>query len=152
MNSGNRYICGWVAATALTFGAGVEAAMYKWVDENGQTHYTQERPPPGIKGTTVEPAPEPPSAATSRDEAQKLQERLEERLDTRAEGRKKAADDAAHAAEKASRCEAARQRLEKAQRPRTNFVEADGTQRRATDEEREEQVGQAEKQVKEFCG
>lgn len=152
MNTGTRNFNGWILAAALACAGVAEAAMYKWVDENGQTHYTQERPPPGVKGTTVEPPPEPPSAATSREESQKFQERLEDRLEARDEGRKKAADDAAHAAEKASRCEAARQRLEKAQRPRTNFVEADGTQRRATDEEREEQVRQAEKQVKDFCG
>lgn len=138
------------ALSLLAFGAAAE--MYKWVDENGQTHYTQEPPPPGIAGSEIRPQAAPPATESAQESLRKLQERVDGRLEEREKGKKTASEDAAHAAEKQKRCEAARQRLEKAERPRTNFVDPDGTQRRATEEERLEQIKQSEKQVAEFCG
>ncbi|MCG8614453.1 MAG: DUF4124 domain-containing protein, partial [Pseudomonadales bacterium] len=29
--------------------------MYKWVDEDGNTHYSQSPPPAGVEGTTIKP-------------------------------------------------------------------------------------------------
>ncbi len=53
-----------LAAAAIAACAGAlsaQAAMYKWVDEKGVTHYA-ESPPPDGKATKIEIAPTPPSA------------------------------------------------------------------------------------------
>ena len=70
------------------------AEMYKWVDENGRVQYTQERPPPGIKGDTIKPPPPVDSEA-----AAKQLEAREELLKDAREGREKTAEDAKVAAD-----------------------------------------------------
>ena len=53
----------------------VSAQVYKWVDENGVTHY-EERPPQGQKATEVPDrlaTPDPASTATKRTEPDKAQ-------------------------------------------------------------------------------
>ncbi|MBM2830851.1 MAG: hypothetical protein HW411_1641, partial [Gammaproteobacteria bacterium] len=34
------------------------AAMYKWVDADGNVHYTQSPPPEGVESATIKPPPE----------------------------------------------------------------------------------------------
>ncbi len=146
-------ITGKLAVLALILSpAWVAAAMYKWVDENGHTHYTQEPPPAGVKGSEIRPQSGPADVESSQETAKKLQEEVDRRREAREKDAKTEGEAAAQQSEKSKRCDAAKQRFEKAQRPRTNFVEADGSQRRATEEERLEQIKQSEKQVKDFCG
>jgi hypothetical protein len=127
------------------------AAIYKWVDENGQVQYTETPPPGGIEASEMKPPPEPADQEGTIEREQKLEKALDERRGSRDASAKKAAEDADYNRQKAERCEAARRRLEQAERPLTNFVEADGTQRRATEEERLEQIKQSQEQVKKFC-
>jgi type IV secretory pathway VirB10-like protein len=54
------------AFLALALPAG--AAMYKWVDEKGVTHYSETPPPEGTQSKKIEIAPAPPSATTARPE------------------------------------------------------------------------------------
>lgn len=54
-------------AVALLVCAPASAQVYKWVDEEGVTHYTQQ-PPPGGKAQIINPnvaSPEVPAAASS---------------------------------------------------------------------------------------
>lgn len=129
----------------------VAATMYKWVDAEGHTHYTQEPPPPGTQGETLKPPPTVDSAAAQK-EAKDLEKSLGETEDTRTKEEKTSKEDADFQAQKKQKCEQANQRLEKAQMPLTNFVDKDGTQRRATEEERQQQIKDSEAQVKKFCG
>lgn len=60
------------------------AALYKWVDEKGVTHYTEEPPPPDRKATKVEIKPSPSTssgAASSDDFKQREYEFRKNRLD-----------------------------------------------------------------------
>jgi hypothetical protein len=127
------------------------AAMYKWVDENGQVQYTQTPPPGGIEATEIQPPPEPADQEGTIQREETLEKGLDERREAREKAATETADEAAYQKEKAQRCEAARHRLDQAQYPLTNFVDPDGTQRRATEEERQAQIKQAEEQVKKFC-
>ena len=127
------------------------ATLYKWVDADGHTHYTQEPPPPGSKGETIKP-PRPVDSAAAQKETEELEKSLNATEDARAKGEKTAKEDADYAAQKKQKCEQAKQRLEKAQMPLTSFVDKDGTRRRASEEERQQQIKESEKQVKEFCG
>ena len=45
------------------------AAMYKWVDEEGNTHYTQQPPPDGIESKTLKPPPAIDGSETTNIEA-----------------------------------------------------------------------------------
>ena len=128
------------------------AAVYKWVDENGQVQYTQTPPPGGIESQEIKPPPPPADAEGAIERQERLEKGLEERRESREEATKQATEDAEHAKQKAQRCEAAKHRLQQAQYPLTNIVEPDGTQRRATEEERQRHITDAEAQVAEFCG
>lgn len=46
--------------TCFLLTAPVEAAIYKWTDENGQTVYSETPPPKGTTGTRLKEAPPPP--------------------------------------------------------------------------------------------
>lgn len=127
------------------------AAIYKWVDENGQVQYTETPPPGGIEASEIKPPPEPADQEGTIEREESLGKALDERREAREEGARKVAEDAEYNKQKAERCEAAKRRLEQAERPLTNFVEADGTQRRATEEERLEQIKQSQEQVRKFC-
>ncbi|HKK16999.1 MAG TPA: DUF4124 domain-containing protein, partial [Gammaproteobacteria bacterium] len=43
---------------ALLVSSNALAAMYKWVDENGEVHYTQTPPPGDIQAETIKPPPD----------------------------------------------------------------------------------------------
>src|SRR4051812_28933475 len=52
----------WAVVIAIAFaGTSLPAAatMYKWVDEKGQTIYSDQPPPPSIKSEIVKPPPPP---------------------------------------------------------------------------------------------
>jgi hypothetical protein len=127
------------------------AAVYKWVDENGQVQYTQTPPPGGVQATEIKPPPEPADPDSYMKQEEALEKSLEERRAARESAAKEAAEEADFEKQKAQRCEAAKHRLAQAEYPRTNFIEPDGTQRRATEEERQQQIQDAQAQVKEFC-
>jgi hypothetical protein len=127
------------------------AAIYKWVDENGQVQYTETPPPGGVESSEIKPPPEPADQKGTIEREERLEKALDERRESRDAAAKQAAEDAEYEKQKGERCEAAKRRLEQAERPLTNFVDADGTQRRATEEERQEQIKQSQEQVKKFC-
>ncbi|MEE9160400.1 MAG: DUF4124 domain-containing protein, partial [Gammaproteobacteria bacterium] len=45
-----------IFAMCLLFSS-AHAALYKWVDADGNTHYTQQPPPGDIEGETIKPPP-----------------------------------------------------------------------------------------------
>jgi hypothetical protein len=68
------------------FAAAASAQIYRWVDQNGRVHYTNERPPKNVPATVVDPdakeaAPEPPSSEcyTIRCQGERMEERQRKR-------------------------------------------------------------------------
>jgi hypothetical protein len=84
-------------ALAAVSMAGAEGTIYKWVDKEGNVHYTDCPPPPGCEAEAVVP-PAAPSAA----EVEAAQERLESAL---------AEQEQAAAAREQDRLERERQKL-----------------------------------------
>lgn len=128
----------------------VQAAVYKWVDKDGMTHYTQEPPPPGIQGKTMAPPPKVNSdAATQRlkQEEKTLQQYQNQRQKQSKE--EQAQEQKKQALEQA--CSQARLRLKSLQRPRVNYVDKDGTRRRATEEERQRDLQKARDYIDKNC-
>ncbi len=127
------------------------AAMYKWVDEDGNTHYS-ERPPPGdIETQTIKP---PPKVDTER--ALKELEERENKFNEMQKTRTKKAEDHEIRTEEVAmnkrNCELARDKLAKAnEQTRVYAQEKDGTRRRITEEERQERIAAAQKDIAGFC-
>ena len=68
------------------FAAGASAQIYRWVDQSGRVHYTNERPPKDVPATVVDPdakesAPEPQSSEchTIRCQGERMEERQRRR-------------------------------------------------------------------------
>jgi len=68
------------------FAAAASAQIYRWVDQNGRVHYTNERPPKDVPATVVDPdekesAPAPQSSEcyTIRCQGERMEERQRKR-------------------------------------------------------------------------
>ena len=128
-------------------------AVYKWVDEKGVTHYTEE-PPPDAKATKIETRTVGPGGTTgaTEDWKQKELERRKERLDRdHAEDyakRKSEHDAAVHA----NRCAQARRSLATLERARPVYrINERGEKVYLEDQDRPRQVEQARAQVETAC-
>ncbi len=126
------------------------AEMYKWVDADGNTHYTQSPPPGDIEGTTVKPPPkiDPDHAKKQLENRQKL---LQEVRDSRNKKAEKKNQDKQDAEQRRAACEQSRVSLASYQRPRVNKVDSEGNRVRITEEQRQENIANAKKQVAELC-
>lgn len=140
-------LLGWLAITGLA-----QAAMYKWVDENGVTQYTQ-YPPPDREYQAVSPPP-PPS-----EDPEGAQKRLEELLLKQDEAYKSKSEAAAKqqkAADNAKlreqNCQTARGNLELLTTGgHRRIVGPDGNAYHPSEEERQERIAKAREQIEEFC-
>lgn len=101
-----------LAAAALAASAAQAQQVYRWVDAQGDVHYSQTPPPgAGTRAKQVNVAPAPVNATAARE-----QQALVNSVAAAGTARKKAADEAAQAAAKkaqqAQACAAARQQLQ----------------------------------------
>ena len=126
------------------------AEMYKWVDENGNVHYTQERPPPGTQGETLKPPP-----PVNSEVAEKQLESRQELLNEAREGRTKSAEEARKASEdqafNVENCRRAKQTVAAYQVPNALVEQPDGSRKRYTEDERQKGLAESEARVNEFC-
>ena len=139
-------------AAALAFAAfdAAAQAMYKWVDEKGVTHFS-EQPPPDAKATKVTPKVTPPSNPGSYNpDAWKAQEgeakkrTVQRRKDGDLEDRQRAV--------RASNCGTARNRLATLQESNEVIRYNDkGEKVFLSEKERNEQIAHAKDLVKEWC-
>ena len=130
------------------------AGMYRWVDDNGETVYSQTPPPDGRPATSMK-AP-PPPAETPEQAQERLDQQLQKIAD--AEEDQELADKETQKEQQTSEdrkhnCEAARNNLEVLEnRPaRTKYRKADGSVVRLNYEERLEQLEKAKAQMEKYC-
>jgi hypothetical protein len=129
------------------------AAMYRWVDENGVTVYSQTPPP---SGDAVKLRKRPPPPARDVEAARQRTEQQREGVFDQTEAEKQAAteqamrEDEAHQREK--NCAAARDNLETYQNlgPR-RIRTADGRYLRLSEDEVRMEIDKAQAQIEEFC-
>ena len=141
-----------VCSAALAFATGiVQAKVYKWVDENGVTQYTQYPPPKG--DSTEVSVPDAPSA--SPDEQRKdLQNRLEafnKRRDERIRQEQETAEQRAEREKLAADCQRVRDELATIRNNPRVLEETEDGPVRMTEERRQERISLAEQQLKDFC-
>jgi len=125
------------------------ARMYKWVDAEGNTHYTQ-HPPVGIEAETIKP---PPAIDSSRaqEQLQNRQQLLDSLKEERTKDNKAQEEKARDAEQQKAMCEKARARLASYQRPRVNLIGADGKPSRASEEQRQAEIAKSKEYVRELC-
>lgn len=149
-----------IVSASLTLGllmlGSAYAGMYRWVDEDGVTHYTQ-TPPINEESTLIE-EPKPPTR--SPEEAWKeLNEQRLKRENTKIKQDLKATEKeeqqriAKNEEIRAQNCAAAQRNLTNLQSGRTNRMvkTASGEYKRLTVEDHQQMLEQARKNIEEFC-
>ena len=126
--------------------------IYKWSDDQGETHYTQ-FPPAGRKAERMN-APPPP--VESPEIAEKNLQNQVEIMEQQNEEQQQGAKDARQWAEiqkiRRKNCETANQNLVNLQRGgNVRYMGADGKIMRLTEEERQKRIDEANSQIKENC-
>ena len=128
----------------------VQADIYKWVDEDGNTVYSQSPPTSDVEYERVSSPSKVDSARALkdlRDDKIKADKLRRERLSKDAE-RKKAQEAIALQEEN---CEIAQGKLASLQRPRAKILQPDGSRIRLNEEERQRQIKEAEAKIQEWC-
>jgi len=128
----------------------INAAAYKWIDAEGNTHYSDSPPPAGINAERIKPPPGADTEAAQKQLREK-QQQARERAEQRAESEQKSAEADREQAEKTEKCAAAIRRLASYQRPRVNKVKADGAVRRIPEEERQAEIKKSQDYIDQFC-
>lgn len=126
------------------------AEIYKWVDEAGNTHYSQTPPSGDISAETIVPSYSDTSESAQKeitDNSKKADKLRGERL-KKAELKEKAKQELA---EKKAQCEKAKQVQASYERPRVNYVDEEGNRRRGSEEERLSDLAKAKENVKKLC-
>lgn len=125
-------------------------SMYKWVDKDGNTQYTQKPPPADVEYSSIKPPPKVDS-----ENSQKALEQRKNKVNELREERHKTAADKKAVEEDLARlkknCETAKANLASYARPRVTIKKEDGTIARATEEERQRRITEAKNRIAEFC-
>lgn len=149
MSTTRAWAYGLMVALMFT-NVGVQAATYKWKDENGQTHYTQSPPPPGIEVERVGPPPKVDTERAVEDlkaKEEAFNQRREEQARAATEGEQKEAT----VTEKAKYCEELRADMQGLQTAQRIFVGEGDERRRMTEEERLGRIEEIEQKLAKDC-
>jgi len=127
--------------------------IYKWVDQNGDTQYTQMPPPTGVQVLEIRNAPPPaddPEAERTR--LQQETEALDERMKGRQESAVKAEIEAKNREIRRQNCIKASKNLTELQQGGIKrYLTPDGEVLRLTEEDRQKRIAEAKAQIAEFC-
>jgi hypothetical protein len=150
------------ARRALTAALGLAAALallpahgiYKWVDEKGVTHFSDDPPPDKAKATKIEPKVTPPSSNVKPDDwkAKELDSR-KQKLDREMKDDREKASAQRKADNEAARCYNARRNLDVLSREAPVFTLDDRGQRvYLEDKDRPARIAKWQKDVETHCG
>jgi len=142
-------------AGLLAIGAGAEAqaAMYKWVDGQGNMQYTQ-TPPPAGQFKELKPGPPPQAPEEAERQLQQLLARQRESAKQRETAAKDQEADEHRQAQQDQLCEQAKKRLavlESRPGPRLGVVENGAVVRRMDEGERQTKLAETRKIIAESC-
>lgn len=127
------------------------ATMYKWVDEDGNTHYSEKPPAGDVEVETIKPPPKVDTdSAVKAFEEQKGEEARQEEAESKA-AEEQANKDKDLALMK-SNCETAKKNLESiTANPRVFTRDEQGNRVRMGEEQRQAKIEAAKKDIAEFC-
>jgi hypothetical protein len=145
-----KQLCLALATLLITFTA--HAQIYKWVDENGQTHYSQQPPVTGEAQQIDVPPPPPVDPEAAQQEVDELIEQQEAAEQAEQEAREQAQQEAEQQAIREENCRIARQNLEQYQNnPGRRVVDEEGNVTRLREEDRQQKMQEFQQQIDEFC-
>jgi hypothetical protein len=144
-----------VLAVAFAVASGIaQAKVYKWVDENGVTQYTQYPPPEGSSSVVNVPTAPAPATAPA-EQLRDLQDRLEalnKRQEEEARAQQETEEQHADREKLAADCQRVREELALvSNNPRLMEQGADGSRVRMTEERRQERIAHAQQQLQDHC-
>lgn len=128
----------------------LRATMYKWLDENGNTVFSETLPTGDIEYEVIRPLPKVRSEQALkalRDAKIKALKLRNERLSKMKE-RHKTREELAWQKEN---CERANAKLASLERPRAKILQPDGSRIRLDEDERQNQIKQAQGKIQEWC-
>jgi len=130
-----------------------KAEIYRYVDDNGMTVYSQSPPPDGeVKVIKPEPGPSETTSDETKESLESWLEAEQKRRQDEKAAAKERENAAAEAAERRAGCEAARRSLQALQRVGQPLVrDEDGRIRYITVDERERRLKAAREQIDELC-
>jgi Skp family chaperone for outer membrane proteins len=149
-NSLNHNLSIVLLSCVMSFSLSVNAEMYKWIDAEGNTHYTQSPPPDGIESATIkQPGKvDVESAQKSLKKQQNKADKLQEKREKEAEEKAKQEADAAL---DNKNCEISRSNAASLERPRVNLEDEEGNTYSAPEEERLKRLQKAREDVEKYC-
>lgn len=134
------------------FATAAFAEIYKWVDENGQTHYSQQAPR-DIPATVIKTPPPPaidPNIAQQQVDELITQQEAEDQVQLEQQNQQKI--EAEKVADQQKNCEIAKQQLEQYQNnPGRRIMDADGNVTRLAEEERQQKIQESQENVTKYC-
>lgn len=151
----NRRLAATLIVLLVTAASSPQAAIYRWMDDQGVVHYSETPPPAenvdrGTRITTDGPA----TGATA--QARQRLRAMEEQLEAMSKQRQEAATEAAEAQREeerlASNCTAARKNLTNLEnRRQRRIVDDAGNVTALTEEDRQQRMAEARTQIAENC-
>lgn len=132
---------------ALFSGLAVAGQIYQWTDASGQIHYSSQ-PPQGVQSTLVSTgsskpkAPPAPAVVTPPSDAEDSQKDIDAKVKQEV---------AKQQAELKKYCETLRTNLSQLENNPRISIEENGETRRLTEKERQAQMADAQKSIKENC-
>jgi Domain of unknown function (DUF4124) len=127
------------------------AEMYKWVDENGETHYSQNPPVEDVQVETIAPPPRVNSEDANQS-LSKTKEKADSLREERLTAKENKEKEKMEAQQLKEQCQQLKQRLTSLQvRPRANKKDENGNLVRMTEEERQSDIEKTEKDIKDKC-
>jgi hypothetical protein len=126
------------------------AEMYKWVDQEGITHYTQSPPPGDIEAKTLKPPPKI-DTESARARIEQQQEKAKKLREGRLEEAKIEAEEKKAKAIEEENCKRAHQRMATFSRPRGLIQQEDGSRIRVDEEARQAGIRESQKMIEEYC-
>lgn len=133
-------------------GASVTAATNKWIDEQGNIHYSDQPPPVGVEATRLRAAPPPASAPAPAKSIAEREAELRKTRQSKTEAAEREALQQSNAEIEKSNCAAAQQALRSLQQE-GRIVEYDekGNRRYLEDDARRQRATEAQQGIEQWC-
>ncbi|MDH5358034.1 MAG: DUF4124 domain-containing protein [Gammaproteobacteria bacterium] len=145
-----QYSC--LTFVIVLFAATTSADVYKWVDKDGQTHYSQQAPSNQQADLIKTPPPPTIGPTEAQQQIDALIEQQKENDQAATEKRNQARQEAEKIAQKKENCRIAQQNLQQyMDNPGRRIVDEDGNVTRLPEEERQQKIKQLHIDVKEYC-
>jgi hypothetical protein len=147
----SRFLLALVVSGLLLSTSG-QAEMYRWVNEDGVTVYSQLPPPDHRQADVVKPPPPPPTGAETLPSVDDQLKQIQEQKAARQKVKSRQAELREWHAKRQANCDAARRNLQVLQGPTRRLVATPGADyERLTEERRQEMIQEAKDQIEEFC-